>query len=318
MDETEPRNTHATRLVEHRSQHYLLRAREALFKLLLRMLALLPLSVNQCIGSCIGLCLHLLPTKSAHVTRINLSLCFPNQGNRWQRQMSRLSLMESGKILTEAPYLWRCMPEQIQRLVTSVNGQDILDSALSENKGVVFITPHLGCWEITSLYLGTKLPLTCLYRPSRVKALDDPIRTSRQSTGARLVPATASGLRSMLDALRKRQCIGLLPDQAPRYGAGVLAPFFSLAAYTMVLVSRFAVKNRIPVILIWAHRLPAGRGYQIEMQAMPNEFYSRDITTSAAVLNTTIETLVRAHPEQYTWSYKRFRKIAPEQPEYYR
>lgn len=303
--------------VEHYSKYRTLKVSETLLKLLLSSLARMPLAVNHYIGIGIGLCLYWLPTKSARLTRINLALCFPNKSSQWHKKMSRLSLMESAKILTEAPYLWRSTPEQLQRLVLSVKGEDVLNSALNNNKGIIFITPHLGCWEITSLFMGTRLPLTCLYRPSRVTALDEPIRNSRQNTGARLVPATAQGLKSLLHALRQRQCIGILPDQVPRFGRGVLAPFFSLPAYTMVLVSRLALKNRIPVILIWANRQSAGKGYHLEMQALPNAFYHHDITTSVIVMNNTIETLVRNHPEQYAWSYKRFRKILPEQPDLY-
>jgi Kdo2-lipid IVA lauroyltransferase/acyltransferase len=118
-------------------------------------------------------------------------------------------------------------------------------------------------------------------------------------------------VRALYQGLGRGEAVGILPDQNPDPGSGVFAPFFGMPAYTMVLIARLVRKTGATLILTYAERLPRGAGYHVHMIEAPEDFASATPEQAGAILNRLIEDGVRAHPEQYQWSYKRFR-VRPE------
>ncbi|HKF93042.1 MAG TPA: hypothetical protein VKB96_00265 [Gammaproteobacteria bacterium] len=92
---------------------------------------------------------------------------------------------------------------------------------------MILAAPHHGCWELYGLYIAARYPLTSLYRPPRLDYLERVTRAGREHTGARLVRTDTDGIRLLVEALNKGQCIGILPDQVPKPGNGVYTPFFA-------------------------------------------------------------------------------------------
>ncbi len=282
--------------------------RDKLTVAILRGLSLLPLPVNHAVGACIGLLVYLFPSDFKRVTRINIATCFPDKPRLWQQQLVRRNLIETGKGLTEAGYIWWSKPERITQLVKQTTGKELLDSAMAEQKGALYVVPHLGCWEMCGMYVATLYPMSSLYRPSGIESLDEVIRQARQSTGATLVPTDTRGVKLLLKALNEGQCVGILPDQVPQAGTGVFAPLFGVPAYTMVLLTRLAAKHKTPVIFSYAERLPHGQGYHIHFIKAAEGIHDKDQVIAATATNQGVETLIRECPEQYSWSYKRFKR----------
>jgi KDO2-lipid IV(A) lauroyltransferase len=102
-------------------------------------------------------------------------------------------------------------------------------------------------------------------------------------------------------ALARGEAVGVLPDQAPGVGEGVWADFFGRPAYTMTLVTRLQRVSDAAVIMAFAERLPEGRGYRLHLEGLPTEHLDE------AALNRAIEAQVRRCPEQYLWSYNRYK-----------
>jgi Kdo2-lipid IVA lauroyltransferase/acyltransferase len=274
----------------------------------LGLLARLPLRLNHAVGGLLGWIAWILPTRLSRISLANLALCFPERDAAWHRRVARASLMETGKALTEAPWLWRAGPERIARLLAGSEGWEHVDAAIREARGVFLVSPHLGSWEYAGLHAASLGPMTSLYRPPRMKSLDALLRRSRQATGARLVPTTAGGIKTLRQAVERGELIGMLPDQTPKGSSGVFAPFFGHPAYTMILLARLAAPGRVPVIFAYAERLPRGRGYRYHCIPAPDGLYHEDPHAAATAINEAVETLVRQCPEQYVWSYKRFSK----------
>ena len=99
----------------------------------------------------------------------------------------------------------------------------------------------------------------------------------------------------------------MLPDQEPNAGAGLFAPFFGIPAYSMVLLARMATRDATPVIFVWCERLPQGRGYHLHFREMPDITNATSIQAAVNATNNAIEYCVRQCPEQYQWTYRRFR-----------
>lgn len=283
----------------------------------LRALAALPLPVNHAVGATLGWLAWVARTRMARVARVNVNLCFPENACGWRRRVARRSLMEMGKALTEAPWLWRAGPERLRRLA----GYPALcdpGGARPEGQALFLVAPHLGSWEFAGLHAASYGPMTSLYSPVRILEIDRWIRTARASTGASLAPATRQGLRQLQAARDRGEMIGLLPDQSPRRATGVFAPFFGQPALTMTLLPRLLRGRNDRVVFAFAERLPYGRGFRYhELEAGP-EIADPDPVTAAAEINRLVEALVRQCPEQYNWAYKRFRPPPPGAPNPYR
>ncbi len=293
------------------------RLRNGLLGFALRLLAVLPLPVNHALGAALGWLAWVTRTRMARVARTNVNLCFPEQACGWRRRVARRSLMEMGKALTEAPWLWRAGPERLRRLA----GYPALcdpGGARPEGQALFLVAPHLGSWEFAGLHAASYGPMTSLYSPVRIREIDRWIREARASTGARLAPASREGLRQLQAARDRGELIGLLPDQSPRRATGVFAPFFGRLALTMTLLPRMLRGRDDRVFFAFAERLPYGRGFRYhELEAGP-EIADPDPEIAAAEINRLVEALVRQCPEQYNWAYKRFRPPPPGESDPYR
>ncbi|MBL1293146.1 MAG: lysophospholipid acyltransferase family protein [Thiotrichales bacterium] len=278
-------------------------------KLLIKLISLLPLNIAQGIGKLIGLSLYWLPTQLRHNTEINIDLCWPTLSAQEKIRLAKESLINTGMSILETGAMLCWSQEKILSQIQSIEGEDALDNAHQQNKGVILLTPHLGCWEIAGLYIGHRYPSTILYKRPKIKALANWLTQARQRTGATLVATDKLGARHLFKSLKqKKEIIGLLPDQEPPSDSGVFAPFFGIEANTMTLAVKLAKKTGAPIILGFAQRLKNGRGYKLIAIAPEKNIYDDDIAIATASMNQSIEQCVRRAPEQYQWSYKRFRQ----------
>lgn len=286
----------------------------------LHLTAALPLSWSHRLGAFLGWLLWRIPNPLRRIAERNLALCFPEQPVAERNPLLRRNLMETGKGLLELGPLWLWPGQRVLRLIQEpVVGEEELVAAVNRKRGVILITPHLGAWELAGLYYSSRYPLIILYRPSR-RGLDAITRQGRGRLGGQVVATDAGGLRALLIALRRGEVLGILPDQdigGIGDGEGLFAPFFGIAAGTMTLVSRLALKHQTPVFLTWAERLPHGQGYALRLRALPEVTAAASLEESVAAMNQGIEAAVRSLPAQYLWAYKRFKTRPPGEPKLY-
>lgn len=283
------------------------RLRNAEVRIVLRALAALPLPWAHRLGRLIGWWLVLCPNRMRDVTHTNIALCLPGLEARARRRIERGSLIELGKTIAELGALWCWPPARVLALVKDVCGEDAVQQAYRQGRGLILVAPHLGAWELSGLYCAQHYALTTLYRTPRRVELDGLLRRARERTGARLVSAGTIGVRALFQALRRGTAVGLLPDQEPRAGAGAFAPFFGVPAYTAVLPARLTAESKAPVFFVYAERLRHGSGYRLHFLPTPHDLAAQPLTTALAGLNGLIESCVLRCIDQYQWSYKRFR-----------
>ena len=278
---------------------------------LLYLFAGLPLWLGHAMGSLLGRLSNRFSNEVRYAARINIRLCLPQLTTSQQWRLVRDYLIETGKTLFETSALWLWSGPRILRLVRGVSGEDLVIEARSAGKGVIFAMPHLGAWEMVALYCSSRYPMTTLYRPPHLQAMDTVIRQGRERFGATLMPTDNRGVKALLSALSKGETIGILPDQEPGKGQGVFAPFFGIQSYSMSLLSRLVQKTDAVVVFTYAQRLPWGRGYHLHFLPAPEGINSPQLETSVAAVNAGVEQCIRACPEQYQWGYRRF-KTRPE------
>ncbi|MEJ2454406.1 MAG: lysophospholipid acyltransferase family protein [Candidatus Thiodiazotropha sp.] len=280
-------------------------------------LGFLPLSWLHAVGRLIGLLYWLLPNRERRTARINLALCFPELGESEREALCRRTLQEMGCSLMELSAIWFQPVEKVSGLVRQVSGEAHLQRP--PGQGLILLLPHLGCWEIIGVVLPASERVTSLYRPPRKPQLDTLIKQARERSGSTLVPTDTQGVKRIYQALQQGGTTCILPDQQPKSSrAAVFAPFFGQPALTMLLINRLAKKTGAKIVIGYAQRLPAGDGYHIHYQAAPAGLDDSDPQRAAEALNRGLESVIRECPEQYQWSYKRFRTQPDEAASPYR
>jgi Kdo2-lipid IVA lauroyltransferase/acyltransferase len=264
---------------------------------LFRALALLPLPFAHAVGAALGwLSFIASPTYRRRFVEN------ARQAGYSLAQV-RSAVGEAGKLVAELPRLWfgRQPP-------TEWEGAELIAAARAQGRGILFLTPHLGCFEATaSSYAAQFGPMTVLFRPARKPWLRELVATSRDRPRLTAVPTTLGGVRQMLRALKAGEAVGLLPDQVPPRGLGVWAPFFGREAYTMTLPARLMRQTGAALLLAWGERLPGGRGYYVHVRPFQGEL-AGDAQLAAAQVNAEMERMIRAGPTQYLWGYARYKQ----------
>ncbi|MBC7857681.1 MAG: lysophospholipid acyltransferase family protein [Burkholderiaceae bacterium] len=269
--------------------------------LLFRFLSVFPLPLLHALGSGLGWLVY---------------LASPSYRRRMRENMARAgfvqylpqAIAESGKSIVELAFIWCAPPERVARHASEENWE-LVQGALDSGRGVVFLTPHLGCFEIVAQQIALRTELTVMYRPPRKAALKPLIEGARARKNLLLAPANMSGVRILAKCLKKGQPIGLLPDQVPQEGEGVWADFFGRSAYTMTLPAKLAQMGDAQVIVTYAERLPKGRGYLIHFVPF-EETLEGSSAEQARAINAAMERLIARSPAQYYWSYNRY-KVPP-------
>jgi len=268
---------------------------------LFRAIAFIPLPVLHGIGRLLGLVVYALPGRYRQRLQANaIQAGYPDAA------FARRAAAETGAMMMEMPKVWFRTAESLSKTVS--DDLDIVRAAAEEGRGILFITPHLGCFEITPRYVAKagNIPLTVMFRPPRISAFAPLLETARNTSGLKAVPATMQGVREFVRALRRGGAVGLLPDQAPSEGDGVWAPFFGRMAYTMTLPGKLATQTNVAIIVAAGERLPKGRGWRVHF-ARVSDPLPEDAQGQATVLNAAMEKLIRHVPHQYLWSYNRYK-----------
>lgn len=275
-----------------------------------------PLAVLHTLGSLLGWLAYLLSPSYRRRIKAHTQAVGMGAWQRWQ------AVAHAGKMVGELPRLWgrpRDLP--LGNTVQWVNA-DAVDQALSEGRGLLLLTPHLGCFEITAQAyaerFGAAKPITALYRPAKQAWLAEMMKASRNRPGMLTSPATLSGVRQMLRALKKGETVGLLPDQVPPEGMGVWADFFGRSAYTMTMAAKLVAQTHCAVVLLRGERLGAparwrrGCDYVVHATRVPPDIEqvlaSGDAAQSAAAVNRLMEEMIMQAPEQYLWGYNRYKQ----------
>jgi Kdo2-lipid IVA lauroyltransferase/acyltransferase len=280
---------------------------------LFRLLAKLSLKTHHAIGSLLGLCAYLFSHSFSQLTYDNLQQSGLGPNEKSFRELLSANIRETGKGLTELIVAWFRSENEVAKLVVEFDGWQHVEAAQKLGKGIIFITPHLGGYDIAGRWLDSKIPTKFLYRAPKMAWVQKLMDAGRDRGEEKMVPADMSGVRTLMKTLKHGGSISILPDQVPGNGEGVWADFFGKPAYTMTLVTRLQNATQAPVIYYFAERLADGRGYKVWLQPACENF-SDDRNIAARQLNRELENLIRLAPTQYLWSYNRYKTPAGAEP----
>ncbi len=260
---------------------------------LFQFLSVLPLPLLHAVGAVAGWIVYAASPTYRRRMRDNLQ-------RAGYLHLLPVAIAEAGKAVLELPFIWCACPQRVLRSAT-LHDWDVAQEALDSGKGAIFLTPHLGCFEIIAQAIASRTPLTALYRPPRKAALRPLLEQARARDGLSLAPANLAGVRTLLKTLRSGKAIGLLPDQVPGNGEGVWTDFFGRPAYTMTLPAKLQQMSGAPLVLSYAERLPWGRGFAIRFVRF-GQALAGTPEQQARIINDAMEQLIARCPAQYFWS----------------
>ena len=229
------------------------------------------------------------------------------------------AVASSGRLIAELPKLWMSKAGKSHGKAEAPftwHGKEHIEAAYATGKGVIFLTPHLGSFEMIGQAWGQDFGpkstnsfgnFTVLFRPARKAWMAELVANSRNRPGLATVPTNLSGVRQMIKALRKGEAVGLLPDQVPPDGMGLWTPFFGKSAYTMTLAARLSAQTGATVLVGFGERLPWGRGYKLHIFPL-KQALSDDLNVAVAQMNAEMEALIRTCPTQFLWGYGRYKE----------
>ena len=273
---------------------------------LFRFLALIPLRWMQGLGAALGWLVWLVsPAYRRQFQRQTQAA-----GLTWAQTLGAVSA--TGMMVAELPWLWARATGQSVLPRVEWKGLAYFESAMRAGKGVILLSPHLGCWEMGGQALAEQLgpkhgDLLALYRPPRKAWLHEVVALSRQRRYFQTASASLRGVRALVKHLRAGGYTAILPDQVPPEGQGVWAPFFGRPVYTMTLLPKLAQQTGATVLLAWCERLKDGR-YVFHVLPPSLQALNQANTSpehAASLMNQAIESMVLSRPDQYLWGYAR-------------
>ena len=256
--------------------------------------ARIPLRVLHCLGAAAGVLVYLGSRDYRNKFDRQAQAANLSKSQRWA------AIAHSGRWAAETPWIWLRPMKAVAQMVHCTEWKTA-DDAFARGKGVILLTPHLGCYEAAGRAFACRRPLTVLYKPPKQVWLADLLERHRGSGELATAAATRSGVMQLMRVLKSGGTIGILPDQVPGLDQGVWVKFFGEPAYTMSLPGRLAEVSGAAVLIGVCERLPKAAGWQLHFRTMQEPFDAQSI-------NDAMEHLIREFPEQYIWGYNRFRQ----------
>ena len=280
---------------------------KGLFTLFLTLLSLISLKNIHFLGELMGFLLSILPNSARNNTKINLKLCFPNSSDQEIKVLTRKSLKETSRSLLESGKSWITFPKTGVANIIQIEGMKLVTESLSQEKGAILFTSHLGNIEVLISFLAQNFKCTILYTPAKINAVDELMKQARLLMGAEMVKADSGGVKSALKALNRGEVIIMASDQVPKNKNGIISNFFGTPAFSVSLVSSLATRTESPCHSVSCIRLKKGKGYKVIFSERIEKLNTLGVQEGVNLMNTELEECIMKAPEQYAWEYKRFK-----------
>lgn len=285
-----------------------------LILLSLRILSLLPLKVLQCLGGALGVLAFKFSSKFARKIKANLSkvkICPIDEIDKY----AVLSAKSLGQLAIEnLCFVWQNSKDKVAKHIPidKVLGLDELTLAMDNSRPILFLTPHIGNFEVGLKYTANyfnKSKFNVMYKKSKSEWLNDLMLKGRGGTNINPVPTTRQGVAALLRAIKNNEIIGLLPDHVASLGEGEWVKFFDAPVFATSLAAKLSLIPNVATFIVGCYR--EDRGFSLEF--IPFKPTNNELKTTMQQIYNSLEQIILKAPTQYFWSYSRFR-IPPHAP----
>ena len=294
----------------------------AIARTLLSGLGVLPRRLALAVGSIVARLGYRLPGKLRRTGLRNLQIAFPEKSESERRSLLRGSFLSLGRLLGEFSQLPRATPASLRELIEYDEvGLAHLREAERAKRGVIFLTGHLGVWELHSFgWSALEYPISFLVRPLDNERIEEMIEAIRTRFGNRAIDKK-SAARQSLRVLREGGTLGVLSDLNTQTREGVFVPFFGKLACTTAGIATLALKTDavvIPTCAVWDEQRKRYFFHgdpPVDLVRTGN--HEKDIEVNTANFAAAVERMVRLYPDQWLWIHKRWKTRPPGEPDIY-
>jgi KDO2-lipid IV(A) lauroyltransferase len=245
-----------------------------------------------------------------HVVERQIAAAFPAADRKEVRRLARASFEHLGRMTVETALLPKIGKQGVLDLFEGVDGWELVERAMEDGRGLVFVTGHLGNWELGGAYLAARgIPIDVVVRRMGNPLFDAYLNGTRLRLGMTVVYENEA-VRRTTRALKVGRAVAFLADQGILHLASTFVPFFGRPAKTPRGPAVFALRWGVPVVFGTALRQPSGR-YRLILETVPVEDTGdreRDVDRVVAEYTGVLERWVRHHPEQYFWQHRRWKR----------
>lgn len=288
--------------------------------LALTALAWLPLPAARAAASGIAAVVRTLTPRWRRIALRNLELAYPDSEPSWRDQIVRGSYANLGRVLLALARAPRLTADNIGDWI-GYEGFEHYEAALARGRGVLFLTAHLGNWELSvAAHALHGHPMRML-----VRRLDNPLLNRlierRRSLHGNSPIVKQLAAREALKALRANQAVGILADQNAAGEDGVFCDFFGIPARSTKSIALLAARTGAAIIPGFAFWNSQQGRYVLKFYAPVDLYQSgdrdRDLLENAQRCQRAIERAVREQPEQWLWIHRRWKSRPPGSPALY-
>jgi KDO2-lipid IV(A) lauroyltransferase len=273
-----------------------------------------PRRVSESLGMLYAKILDLAIPRLRRVAERNLSLAYPQAGAPWIAQTIDGVFASIGRILVAFARFPSIDKDNVGSWIR-YEGFEHYEAALARGRGVLFATAHLGNWELSAFaHALMAKPMNVVVRPLDNPIIDGLVEQRRALSGNNLL-SKRDFARSILQALRKNEAVGILMDQNTMPENGVFVPFFGRAACANTTFARLAARSGAAVIPGFAVWNQVERRYILRFY--PAVVITGEETEDTARIQAAIETAVREYPDQWLWIHRRWKTRPPGEPDIY-
>ena len=276
----------------------------------IKFLGLLPRPAARFLGAVFASAAYKIRTPLRRAAMFNLRMAFPEWNDAKRIRVIHGMIRQVGWMAGEFSQFPKYTREKIERIVV-VEGFENFDAARRRGKGVLFLTGHMGAWELAPFAQALYgYPLHFLVRPITNRRVDALINSYRCWSGNQPIEKNRSA-RSILKVLAEGETVGVLADHNTAVEEGVFVNFFGVPASTTSGLARIALRTDaavVPGFLSWDR---GRRKYRlrfepaVELARTENE--EADIVENTARFTRVIEDHIRAYPDQWIWVHKRWK-----------
>ncbi len=250
------------------------------------------------------------------VVEKQIGAAFPELSEDAVKKLARDSYAHLGRTFAESALFDMLGRQGVLDLVDEVKDWHYIDDAMAAGKGIVFVTGHIGNWELAGAYVAARgIPVDAIARGMANPLTDGYITRVREATGMVIVH-DSEAVRRAPRSLRAGRGVAFIADQGVLGLASTYVPFFGRPAKTPRGAAVFALRFEVPVIFMVALRKPNGRFRVIveRIEAKRTSNMDRDVDAIVATFTQHLEKWVREVPAQYFWQHRRWRRQPPDTP----
>ena len=246
-----------------------------------------------------------LNTKIVKISKININIAYSSKNKEYRESLLKRSIKQSIRSYYETLFCLSRSQKILNKSIFKVENR-FLYSQTNRDFGLILLSAHNRSVDLLLNQLTIQEDVTAIFKPIKIKALNEYVRKNRQKSGSSVFETNFTGVKELFSALKRGEAVAMAADQVPAKNMGVYENFFGRKVYTTNLIPSLHSKTKAPIVSVAMHS--DSQTNQLYIRYGSKSAYKEKSQYNAKIMNKEIENIININPEDYNWEYKRFKK----------